>query len=127
MSRISEQATANVQKPQFRSRIVEDAELAKALDFLRDSAELVGKTRARLIRAERMVEHTEALLLKASSATSDMKRKAAGRTDQGWHEAAEEEATAAGEWEKIKSLREAAAMKIEAWRSENANYRGMKV
>jgi len=105
MSRISEQATANVQKPQFRSRIVEDAEFAKALDFLRDSAELVGKTRARLIRAERMVEHTEALLLKASSATSDMKRKADARTDQRWLEAAEEEATAAGEWEKIKSLR----------------------
>jgi hypothetical protein len=74
-----------------------------------------------------MVEHTEALLLKASSATSDMKRKADARTDQRWLEAAEEEATAAGEWEKIKSLREAAAMKIEAWRSENANYRGMKV
>lgn len=125
MSRVSERAAPV--PLQYRSRIVEDADLSKALDFLRDSADEIGKARARLIRAERMLEHTEALLIKMSEASSDQKRKAAARTDERWIAAADEEAKAAGEWEKMKALREAAAMKIETWRSEQANYRGMKV
>jgi len=127
MSKISERAMAQPQQsPQYRSRIVEDDALAKALEFLRESASEIGKARARLIRAERMVEHTEALLIKMSNASSDQKRKADARTDERWIAATQEEAEAAGEWEKMKALREAAAAKIEAWRSEQANFRGMK-
>jgi len=42
-------------------------------------------------------------------------------------DAANEEAEAAGAFEKMRALREAAALKIEAWRSEQANYRSMKI
>lgn len=108
-------------------RIVSDSEIDKALDFLRDSAGAMGEAKARLIRAGHMVSHIEALLLLASEESSADKRKADARASDRYLAAIHEEAGAAGEFEKLRSLREAAAMKIEAWRSEQANYRAMKI
>lgn len=122
MSRISGMATQ-----QLRSRIVEDDDLARALDYLRDSAPEVGKAREAMIKAEKYLKHVEALLIKGSSASSSEKRVAEARCDDRWLKAAYEEAEAAGRFETWKSMREAAAAKIEAWRSEQANFRGMKI
>ena len=126
---ISERATAGVVPAKAVSfgRIVSDNEIGKALDFLRDSADGIGKAKARLIKAGHMVKHVEALLLLASEERSIEAKKASARVDQRWIDATDEEAEAAGEFEKLKALREAAEAKIEAWRSESANYRGMKV
>ncbi len=100
--------------------------MARALDYLRDSAPEVGKARAEAIKAEKYLKHVEALLVKASTATSSEKRVAEARCDDRWLKAAYDEAEAVGRFETLKSTREAAAAKIEAWRSEQANYRGMK-
>lgn len=127
---ISERATAASAKQQpatFRSRIVTDEDVEKALAFLRDNAIEIGKVRESMIKADRYVDHLEALLTLKSSETSDAKRKASARADERWLEAVNEHARAAGEFEKMRALRDAAAAKIEAWRSEGANYRGMKV
>jgi rhamnose utilization protein RhaD (predicted bifunctional aldolase and dehydrogenase) len=113
--------------PRFSGRIVDDYEVERALSWLRDSAREIGSARERLIKAEHMLSHTEALLIRLSTATSAEARKAEARTDQRWVDAALEEAVAAGEFEKMKALREAAALKIEAWRSEQATYRSMKL
>jgi rhamnose utilization protein RhaD (predicted bifunctional aldolase and dehydrogenase) len=110
-----------------RTRIVADEDLDKALSWLRDNAREIGDAKARLIKAERMLSHTEALLIRMSSATSAEARKAEARTDQKWIDAAMEEAEAAGAFEKMRALREAAALKIEAWRSEQANFRSMRI
>lgn len=130
MSSISDRAIATTQRqqsPSFRARIVTDDDMAKALDFLRDSAIHIGAAREAMIKASRLLEHTEALLILASDQTSEQKRKADARTNAKWLAAATQEAEAAGEFEKMKALREAASAKIEAWRSEQANYRGMKI
>lgn len=111
----------------LRSRIVTDDEMARALDWLRDNATEIGAARARLIKAERLLAHVEALCIKASDATSDQKKKADARTDKRWLSAAMEEAEAAGEFEKMRALREAASARIESWRTEQANYRGLRV
>lgn len=125
---ISERATAGIApKPASFGRIVSDNEIGKALDFLRDSADGIGKAKERLIKAGHMVKHVEALLLLASEERSIEAKKASARVDQRWIDATNEEAEAAGEFETLKALREAAEAKIEAWRSESANYRGMKV
>lgn len=122
---ISERATATIPK-QTLGRIVSDNEVERALDFLRDSADAVGKARARLIRSGHMVKHVEALLTLASEQRSVEAKKCEAKTDPRWLEAVTEEAEAAGEFEKLRALREAASAKIEAWRSESANYRGMR-
>lgn len=126
---ISERATAGIAptKPISFGRIVTDGEVDKALTFLRDSADGIGRAKERLIKAGHMVKHVEALLLLASDERSIEAKKASARVDQRWIDATNEEAEAAGEFEKLKALREAAEAKIEAWRSESANYRGMKV
>lgn len=108
-----------------RHRIVTEEELEKALDWLRDSASDMGKAKERLIKAQKMTDHTEAILTLKSEQTSDTKRRADARASARYLECIVEEAEAAGEYEKMKALREAAALKIETWRSEQANYRAI--
>jgi len=111
----------------MNDRIVTTTELQKALDFLRDSAVDIGNAKARAVRAGHMIKHVEALSFKASDATSNDKRQADARTSEAYLEAITEDALAAGELAKLQALREAAAMRIEAWRSEQANYRSLKI
>lgn len=103
--------------------IVSDEDVDRALHYLRDSSPEIGATRERLIKAEAMVKHVEALLfLRSGEKTVDAK-KAAARTSQEWLDAVTEEATAAGEFEKMKALREAAVARLDAWRTEQASSR----
>ena len=109
------------------ARIVPDSDLQKALDWLRDNAADIGDAKARAVKAGHMLKHIEALEFKMSDASSNDKRQADARTSKAYVEAINEDASAAGELEKLRALREAAAMKIEAWRSEQANYRAMRI
>jgi hypothetical protein len=108
-------------------RIVTNADLQKALDWLRDSAKDLGDAKARAVKAGHMLKHVEAIEFKLSEASSNDKRQADARTSDAYVDAINEDAFAAGDLEKLKALREAAAAKIEAWRSEQANYRSMKI
>lgn len=108
-------------------RIVTNTDLQKALDFLRDSAAELGLAKARAVKAGHMIKHIEAIEFKASDATSNDKRQADARTSDSYVDAINEDAYAAGELAKLQALREAAAMKIESWRSEQANYRAMRI
>lgn len=121
------QSTPDTNSQQALGRIVTDAQISAALDYLRDSAHNLGEARSRMIKAGHMVKHVEALLMLASEQKSVEARKAEAKCTQKWIEAVNEEAEAAGAFETMKALREAASAKIEAWRSESANYRGMRV
>ena len=108
-----------------RLRIVDDAEVEKALDWLRDSAQAIGDAKARLISAGHMIKHIEAIETKLSTESSVAARKIDALCSLRYLAAIQEDAEAAGEFEKMKALREAASLKIETWRSEQANYRRM--
>ena len=110
-----------------RHRIVSDEDLSRALDWLRDNARDMGLAKERLKKAEHMVKVIEAIEFKKSDAKSAEARKADARTAVRYTEAIIEEAQATGAYEMMRALREAAALKIEAWRSEQANYRSMKI
>lgn len=109
------------------SRIVQETELEKALDFLRDNAADIGEAKARVIKAGHMIKHIEALLFLESEQKTVDAKKAEVRTSERWIAATDEEAEAAGEYEKMRALREAAALKIETWRSEQATIRSMRI
>jgi hypothetical protein len=119
----SERATAS----QIAHRIVRDDDMERALDYLRDSAAEIGAAKARMVKAGHWLKHVEALEMKMSSERSAEARKADARCSERYLEAIAEDAEASGAYETLKSLREAAALKIEAWRSEQANYRAMKL
>ena len=123
---ISERATVGRPAQTF-GRIVTEEAVEKALDFLRDNAQDIGESKARVVKAGHMVKHVEALLTLASEQKSVEARKCEAKTNQRWVDAVNEEAEAAGEFEKLKALREAASAKIDAWRTESATYRGIKL
>jgi rhamnose utilization protein RhaD (predicted bifunctional aldolase and dehydrogenase) len=108
-------------------RIVTEEALEKALDYLRDSARDLGDAKARLVKAGHMLKHVEAIEYKKSDAKTAEAKKADARTSETFMSAIVEDAEAAGAYEMMKALREAAALKIEAWRSEQANYRSMRI
>lgn len=101
----------------------EDVE--KALHWLRDSAADIGSAKARAVKAEHMLKHIEALKFKEAEGSAEA-RKAHARTTDEYLDALNEDAFAAGELAKLYSLREAASMKVEAWRSQQANLRSMR-
>lgn len=124
---ISARAIANVKPVNEPDRIVNDNELQKALDFLRDSAADIGAARAEMIRAAHMVKVTRALQIKRFNDLPVTRAEIEALASDTYLEALEADAVAAGEFEKLRALREAASMKIEAWRSEQATYRAMRV
>jgi hypothetical protein len=122
-----EQDDVQEQEHEPRGPIVHERDIHKAVDFLARSARDIGDARRRLIRAEHMVKHTEALEFQMAEGSSAEARKNAARASDAYLDAINEEALAAGEFEKLKALREAAAMKIECWRSEQATLRSIKI
>lgn len=107
-------------------RIVTEKELEKALDWLRDSAAEIGAAKERSVMASNMLRHIKALEMKKHSGPVSAQEREAYASDA-YKEALYEDAVAAGEYEKLRSLREAAALKIQAWQSESANHRAMKI
>ena len=105
------------------NRIVTDDQVGDALRWLAENAAELGAAKARLVKSGHMIKHVEALLFLASDEKTVDAKKARVRVSQRWLEAVDEEASAAGEFEKMKALREAANARVEAWRSETATLR----
>ena len=108
-------------------RIVTDEEVEKALDFLRDNARELGEAKAESIRCDHMLRVTKALVMRRHNEMSAAKAEVEAYCSSEYEAALLEDAKAAGEYEKMRALREAASMKIETWRSEQANYRAMRI
>lgn len=107
--------------------LVSEADVEKALDWLRDNAEDIGRAKAEAVKAEHMLKHTKALAMKLHGALSVSAQEREAYASDQYLMALERSAEAAGEYERLKSLREAASLKIGAWQSMSANYRAMKV
>lgn len=109
------------------NELVTDDDVEKALDWLRDNAADIGEAKKMAIKSEHMLKHIKALVMKhhADLPVSAQEREALA-SDR-YAQAMDVAAEAAGTFERMKSLREAAALKIEVWRSMGANYRAMKI
>ena len=107
--------------------MVSDADVERALDWLRDNAGDIGEAKAAAIRAELMTKHIKAIEMQRHNEMSVSAQEREALASKAYLDALTKEAEAAGAYEKMKSLREAAALKIEVWRSASANYRSMKI
>lgn len=107
--------------------LVSEADVEKALDWLRDNAEDIGRAKAEAVKAEHMLKHTKAIAMKLHGALSVSAQEREAYASDQYLMALERSAEAAGEYERLKSLREAASLKIEAWRTASSNYRSMKL
>jgi excinuclease UvrABC helicase subunit UvrB len=108
------------------NELVSDAEVERALDFLRD-VQAIGEAKSATVRAEKMTKHIVALEMKKHNDLPVSAQKREAEASVAYLEALMKEAQAAGEYEKAKALRESAATDIEVWRSAGANYRAMKI
>jgi predicted RNA-binding Zn ribbon-like protein len=109
------------------NELVSDADVEKALDWLRDNAADIGRAKEHAIMAERMTKHVKALEMQRHNELPVSAQDREATASAAYLEALMREAEAAGEYERLRALREAAALKIEVWRSASANYRAMKI
>jgi len=110
-----------------RREVVTEEQVQEAVDFLQARADAIGEAKKRSIKAGHMIKYIEALEMKKSLAKTESAKKADARTSDQYFVAINEDAVAAGELAKEQSLREAAKMKIEVWRSASANLRSIKL
>lgn len=109
------------------NELVSDAEVQRALDFLRDNAAAIGEAKRIAVKADHMLKHHRAIAMKLSGEGSAAAQEREALASDLYLKAIEATADAAGAYEEMKALREAAALKIETWRSASANYRAMKI
>lgn len=108
------------------NELVSDSEVGKALDFLRDNAKDIGDAVEAATTASHMVKHIKALEMKRHEGSAAAQEREAVASDV-YMNACLADAKAEGVVQYMKALREAAALKIEVWRSQSANYRSMKI
>lgn len=109
------------------SRIVGDDEVERALHWLGDSAKEMGEAKAEVVRASHMLKVTKALVMKMHNDKPISAQEREAYVSKEYLAALERDAKAAGEYERLRALREAASMRIESWRTESSNYRSMKL
>ncbi len=106
---------------------ISDAQVEQALDFLRDNATAIGAAKERQVKSAHMVKHKRALAMKKHGELGIGAQEREALADTSFLDALNEEAAAAGDYEKMRALREAAALRIEVWRTMGANFRSMKI
>jgi hypothetical protein len=104
--------------------MITDDQAEKAADWLTANAKEAGKLRGLRIYAEEYRKSLKAILMAHSSAKSAADREQAAYSDEKYiaHLGVIRDAVTADE--ENRALREAAAMRIETWRSQRANERG---
>ena len=107
--------------------MITDAEIEKALDYLRDTATKAAQARATRIYVEEYRKTVKAMLMQqhASEPLGAQEREAYASETYRAHLKAIE--AAVEDDEKYRFLREAAHAKIEAYRTFSANVRGGKI
>ncbi len=107
-------------------RIVGDDGVEKALDYLRNSAREIGDAKGEVIRTAHMIKVVKALEMKKHDGTA-ARAEAEALASDAYQKAILEDALAVAHYETLRALREAASATIETWRSEQANFRSMKI
>lgn len=115
-------------EPALRNRkLVEEKDVEDALDFLLKGAVELGEARRKLVLAERMRSHVEALEMKMHAEKSVSAQSREARASKRYLECIEEEAKAAGDYEVQKAKREAMDARLRVFQTESANYRGIRI
>lgn len=108
------------------SEIVTEEQVQLALDYLRDNAERLGQLTTNAHFAESWVKVVLAIAMKNIDGPVNAQEREA-RASNEYQLAIREQARTAGELATEKAMREAAAMKIEVWRTQQATWRAMKL
>lgn len=96
---------------------ISETEVKKAVDWMRDHADKIGEAREALTLAESMKKVVLALEMKRSDEKSAAAQERDALASEAYLKAITDEAVKAGEYEKMRALKDAANAKFEAWRT----------
>jgi arginine deiminase len=106
---------------------VSERDLEKALDWLRDNADEAARAKAERIYCEEYRKSLKAVLMKQHAQLPLGAQEREAYADERYLMHLDKLRTAVFEDERIRALRVAAELKIEAWRTQQANFRAMKI
>ena len=105
--------------------MISEEAVETAVHWLASHAEEAAEAKAQRVYAQEMRKSLKAILMNESDAKTASEREAEAYAHPRYQEHLTKLKAAVFEDEKIGALREAAKMRIEAWRSQQANYRSI--
>ncbi len=105
---------------------VTDDAASDALEWLVKNARALGQAKEDLVKAERMVDRIKALEMKRHSDLPVSAQEREAKASDALKEAYEAEAKAAGHYEYLRSCKDAAIARLEAWRTLSSNARAVR-
>lgn len=107
--------------------MIDEKDIERAVYWLAQNAEAIGQARAEMVFADEYRKSLRAMLMTESNETAVNAREQFAYAHPKYVAHLNEIKRTVLNYEKMRAMREAAMMKIEAWRSMNANYRAIKV
>ena len=111
----------------MNNQLVSDADIEKALDYLRDTAVSAAESKAARVYLEEYRKCLKAMIMQEHNQLPVSAQEREAYADQRYLDHLNGLREAVKQDEQNKFLRHAADAKIEAWRPMNANYRSMKI
>lgn len=105
---------------------VTDESASDALEWLVKNAKALGEAKRQAVLTESMRKRVRALEMAKSDAKTVADREREAESSNAYLMALEDEAKAAGHYEYLRALKDAATAKIECWRSLNATQRTLR-
>lgn len=105
---------------------ISDDEASSALEWLVANARAIGQAKRDAVLTESMRKRVRAIEMAKSEAKTVADREREAEASEAYLKALEEEAEAAGHYEYLRALKDAATARIECWRSLSATQRTLR-
>lgn len=107
--------------------MIEEKDVERAVYWLAQNAQAIAQARAEMVFADEYKKSLRAVLMAESNESAANAREQFAYAHPKYVAHLDEIKRTVLNYEKMRAMREAAMMKIEAWRSMNANYRAIKL
>lgn len=105
---------------------VSDDSASDALNWLVSNAKAIGRAKEKAVLTESMTKRIRALEMARSEAKTVAEKERDALASEAYLKAIQEEAEAAGAYETLRALKDAATARIECWRSITASARTLR-
>lgn len=107
------------------TRWISDEQAEAALEWLRSNARALGDAKEEAVKSESMRKRVRSIEMQRSEAKTVSGKEQEAEASQAYLDAVLAEAKAAGEYEYMRALKDAAVARIECWRSLRASERAL--
>ena len=109
----------------MNSEWISDESAEAALDWLDRNAKALGDAKENLVKAERFIDRTKAVLMKRHSELPVSAQEREAKASPELFDAYFDEAKAAGHYEYLRALKDAKSARLDCWRTLKATQRAL--